>query len=163
MTFFGDPESWVLISFILFLGVLVYLKVPGMMTAMLDDKAAKISKELDEAKKLREEAAALLSEFQQKRVRAEADAKAIVAQAKTDAQEYAEETRRKLGEALDRRTKQAEDKIAQAEAAALKDVRNSAAELAVAAAESLVAEAAKGAKGAELVAESIAAVKARMN
>lgn len=163
MTFFGEPESWVLISFLLFLVLLVYLKVPAMVAGMLDDRSAKIAKELDDARKLREEAAALLAEYKERQVKAAADAKAIVAQAKVDAEEYGAETRRKFAEALERRTAQAEQKIAQAEAAAMKDVRNAAAELAVAAAERLVAEAAKGSKGDELVSQSIAAVRARLN
>ena len=76
-------------------------------------------------------------------------------QAKSDAEEYAAETRRKLSETLDRRTRQAEQKIAQAEAAAIKDVRNAATEMAIAAAQTLMAEATKGAKGADLIASSI--------
>ena len=91
------------------------------------------------------------------------EAQSIIAQAKADADEYAAETRRKLSESIERRTRQAEQKIAQAEAAAVKDVRNAAVDLAAAAATGLIAEAAKGAKGADLVAQSIEAVKARLN
>ena len=163
MGFFGHAESWVLVSFILFIALLVYLKVPGMIARSLDERSAKIAKELDEARKLREEAAKLLEEFKQKQVSAEADAKAIVARAKTEAEEYAAEARRKLGEALDRRTRQAEQKIAQAEASAVKDVRNATTELAIAAAGRLIAETSKGPKGAEMIASSIEAVKNRLN
>ena len=90
-------------------------------------------------------------------------AAAIVAHAKTDAEEFAAETRRKLAESLERRTRQAEQKIAQAEASAIKDVRHAATEMAIAAAQSLVAEGTKGAKGADLIATSIEAVKNRLN
>ena len=72
MGFFGHAESWVLVSFILFIALLVYLKVPGMIARSLDERSAKIAKELDEARKLREEAAKLLEEFKQKQVSAEA-------------------------------------------------------------------------------------------
>lgn len=163
MEFFGEPESWVLVAFILFVALMVYLKVPAMVAKMLDERSAKIAKDLDEARKLREEAQALLDSYKAKRGEAEKQAADIVAQAKADAEEYAEEARRKLTESVERRTRQAEQKIAQAEAAAVKDVRNAAAELAIAAAAKLSAEAAKGTKGAKLIEESIAAVKSQLN
>jgi F-type H+-transporting ATPase subunit b len=163
MEFFRHAESWVLVSFILFLALLVYLKVPAMLGKTLDERAGKISKELDDARKLREEAEALLKEYQQKRVDAEKEAANIVAQAKSDAIAYAAESKKKLDDALIRRTKQAEQKIAQAEAAAVKDVRSAAAELAVAAATSLIRENAKGKGGEKLIAESISAVRSRLN
>ena len=163
MEFFGKPESWVLVSFILFIALLVYLKVPAMMAKMLDERSAKIAKELDEARKLREEAAALLAEYKAKRSGAEADAKAIMARAQEDAEEYGQEMRRKLTETLERRTRQAEQKIAQAEATAVKDVRAIAVELAIAAATGLLKTGAAGKAGESLIAESIAAVKSRLN
>ncbi len=163
MEFFGDAESWVLVSFILFILLLVYLKVPAMVARMLDERSAKIAKDLAEAAQLREEAQALLASYQQKRIEAEKDAVNILAQAKADAEDYAADARRKLSETLERRAKQAEQKIAQAEAQAVKDVRTVATDIAVAAATRLVAEAAKGPKGATLIAESIEAVKNRLN
>ena len=163
MEFFSHAESWVLVSFILFVLLLVYLKVPAMVARMLDERSAKIGKDLAEAAQLREEAQALLASYQQKRVEAEKDAVNILAQARADAEDYAADARRKLAETLDRRAKQAEQKITQAEAQAIKDVRTIATDIAVAAATQLVAEAAKGPKGASLVAESIEAVKTRLN
>ena len=118
---------------------------------------------LKKPSRLRKEAEALLAEYKQKRLDAEKEAASIIAAAKSDAEEYAAETRRKLAETLDRRTRQAEQKIAQAEAAAIKDVRNAATDMAIAAAQSLMAEATKGAKGADLIASSIEAVKGRLN
>ena len=163
MEFFGHAESWVLVAFILFIGLLVYLKVPAMVAKMLDERSARIAKDLEEARKLREEAQALLASYQKKRVEAEKDAANIVAQAKVDAEEYAAEARRKLADTLERRTKQAGQKIAQAQASAIKEVRSVATDIAVAAASQLAAEALKGAKGAGMIAESIAAVKSRLN
>lgn len=160
---FHKPETWVLVAFILFIALLVYLKVPAMVAKMLDERAAKIAKDLDEARKLRSEAQALLDSYKSKHSEAEKEAAAIIAQAKTDAEEYATESRRKMAEAVERRTRQAEQKIAQAEAAAVKDVRNAATDLAVAAAQNLLADAAKGDAGASLIADSIAAVKAKLN
>jgi F-type H+-transporting ATPase subunit b len=163
MEFFREPESWVAISFVLFVGLLVYLKVPAMLARMLDERSAKIARELAEARKLREEAQSLLASYQKKRVEAETDAAGIVEQAKKEAATYTAEARRKLTETLERRTRQAEQKIAQAEAAAIKEVRTVATDIAVAAASQLVGEAVKGAKGDGLIAESITAVKRRLN
>jgi F-type H+-transporting ATPase subunit b len=163
MEFFGHAESWVLVSFILFLALLAYLKVPAMVGKMLDDRAAKIASELDEARKLREEAAALLEEYKAKRIAAEKEAADIVAGAHADAQAQAAETRRKMADAIERRSKQAEQKIAMAEAAAVKDVRGAAVDLAISSATSQVAAQAKGKGGEGLVAQSIGAVKSRLN
>jgi len=158
-----EPETWVAVAFVLFVGLGIYLKVPAMLAKMLDERADKIGKELAEAKKLREEAQALLAEYQQKRAEAEKDAANIVAQAKIEAEAYSVETRKKLAETIERRTKQAAQKIAQAEAAAIKEVRTTATEAAIAAASRLVGEAVQGAKGGKLIDESIAAVKSRLN
>jgi F-type H+-transporting ATPase subunit b len=160
---FREPETWVAVAFLISVALALYLKVPAMIAKMLDDRADKIAAELAEARKLREEAQALLAEYQKKRVEAERDAVSIVAQARVEAEAFGVEARQKLSETLERRTKQAEQKIAQAEAAAVKDVRNAATDAAIAAAGKLVAETAKGPKGAKLVDESIAAVKGRLN
>lgn len=163
MEFFREAETWVLVAFLLFVALLVYLKVPAMLARMLDERSAKIARDLDEARKLREEAQALLASYQKKRVEAENDAADIIDLARKEAEAYTVEARRKLTETLERRTKQAEQKIAQAEAAALKEVRTVATDIAVAAAGQLVGEAVKGAKGDGLIAESITAVKSRLN
>ena len=160
---FHEAETWVAVAFVLFIGLGIYLKVPAMLAKMLDERADKIGKELAEAKKLREEAQALLAEYQKKRAEAEKDAANIVAQAKLEAESYSVETRKKLEETIERRTKQAAQKIAQAEAAAIKEVRTTATEAAIAAASKLVGEAVQGAKGTKLIDESIAAVKSRLN
>ena len=160
---FHEAETWVAVAFVLFVGLGVYLKVPAMLAKMLDERADKISKELAEARKLREEAQALLTEYQKKRAEAEKDAANIVAQAKLEAESYSVETRKKLAETIERRTKQAAQKIAQAEAAAIKEVRTTATEAAIAAASKLVGEAVQGAKGTKLIDESISAVKSRLN
>ena len=163
MEFLREPESWVAVSFVLFAGLLVYLKVPAMLARMLDERSAKIAGELAEARKLREEAQALLASYQKKRAEAEKDAADIIDQARKEAEAYTAEARRKLAETLERRTRQAEQKIAQAEAAAIKEVRTVATDIAIAAASQLAGEAVKGAKGDGLIAESIAAVKSRLN
>ena len=158
-----DASFFTLVALIIFLGIVAYAGGFKAIGAGLDSRAERIRNDLDHAAKLRKEAEALLAEYKQKRIDAEKEAASIVAAAKADAEEYAAETRRKLSESLERRTKQAEQKIAQAEAAAIKDVRNAATELAIAAAQNMVAQAAKGARGDELIASSIQAVKSRLN
>lgn len=160
---FAEAETWVAVAFALFVALLIYLKVPAKVAAMLDERSTRIAKELAEAKKLREEAQALLNEYKKKRTQAEKDAEDIVALARKEAEAYAHETRAKLTETLERRTKQAEQKIAQAEQQAVKDVRTAATDVAISAATELLATATEGAKGAKLVEESIAAVKSRLN
>jgi F-type H+-transporting ATPase subunit b len=158
-----DATFFALVALVIFLGIAAYAGAFKQMGAGLDARAQRIAKDLADAEKLRKDAEALLAEYKQKRTDAEKEAQGIIAQAKADAEEYAAETRRKLAESLERRTRQAEQKIAQAEASAIKDVRNAATEMAIAAAQSLVAEAAKGPKGADLIATSIDAVKNRLN
>ena len=158
-----DATFFALVALIIFLGIVAYAGGFKSMGSGLDNRAQRIAKDLDDAARLRKEAEALLAEYKQKRTDAEKEAAGIIAQAKADAEEYAAETRRKLSETLDRRTRQAEQKIAQAEASAIKDVRNAATEMAVAAARSLIVEAVRGSKGADLVAASIDTVKTRLN
>jgi F-type H+-transporting ATPase subunit b len=155
-----DQTFFALVALVMFLGVVFYAGAHRKAAAALDDRAKLISKELDDAKQLRLDAEKLLADYKQKRVDAEKEAASIVAQAKSSATQYGEEARKKLTETIARRTKQAEQKIALAEAAAAKDVRSSATELAIAAATKLISEQ-KG--GAKLIAESIAAVKSRLN
>ena len=158
-----DATFFALVALIIFLAIAAYAGAFQKLGAGLDSRADRIRKELDHATQLRKDAESLLAEYKQKRLDAEKEAASIISAAKADAEEYASETRRKLTESLDRRTKQAEQKIAQAKAAAIKDVRNAATELAIAAAQNMVAQAAKGAKGDELIASSIQAVKNRLN
>lgn len=158
-----DATFFALVALIIFLGIAAYAGAFKSMGSGLDARAQRIAKDLDDAARLRKEAEALLAEYKQKRIDAEKEAQGIIAQAMSDAGEYAAETRRKLSETLDRRTRQAEQKIAQAEASAIKDVRNAATEMAVAAARSLIVEAVRGSKGADLVAASIDTVKTRLN
>ncbi|MEM7426612.1 MAG: F0F1 ATP synthase subunit B [Pseudomonadota bacterium] len=163
MALFSDPGFWVGVSFVLFILLIMYFKVPGQMTKALDDRADRIRQELDDAQKLREEAQALLAEYQRKRTEAEKEAEDIVTQAKAEAEAYAEETRRKLAESVERRTALAEQKIAQAEANAMNEVRAAATDLAVAAAERIIAAEVQGKKADDMIDASIAAVKTRLN
>jgi len=159
----SQPDFWVGVSFVLFLVLLVYLKVPGMVAKGLDERADAIQHELDEAKRLREEAQAVLADYERKKIEAEADAEKIVAQAKREAEIYGEEARLKMQEQIERRSRLAEQKIAMAEVAAVKDVRAAAADLAVEAATRVLGAEVKGATASGLIDESIAAVRKQLN
>ena len=158
-----DATFFALVALVMFLGIVFYAGAHKKAAAALDARAAQIDKDIKDARKLREEAEALLAEYKQKKLDAEKEAAGIIAQAKSDAAVYAEDAKKKLADALTRRSKQAENKIAQAEAAAIKEVRSVATDRAIAAASLLIAEGAKGKGGEKLIAESIAAVKARLN
>lgn len=155
-----DNTFFATVALVLFFGVVFWVKAPAKITGMLDARSDRIRKDIDDARKLRAEAEALLNEYKQKRTDAVKEAAGIIEQAKREAEAYAAETRAKLSEMLARRTKQAEQKISQAEASAAKDVRSAATEAAIAAATQLIGEA----NGkANLIDESIAAVKSRLN
>ena len=158
-----NPTFWVGVAFVILIGFMLRAKVPSMITKALDDRAAAIKSEIDEAKRLREEAEKLLADYKKKRVEAESEAQAIIENAKREAEALAAETRRSLKEGLERRTKVAEDKIARAEAQAVSEVRSTAVDVAMAAAEKLLAEKAGGAAGAPLVDQAIRDLKARLN
>ena len=156
-------EFWVAISFVVFLLILLYYKVPRLIAKALDERAETIRKELDEARRLREEAQSLLADYQKRHRNVGKEAEAIVDQARREAETFAHETRAALKDTLERRTRQAEDKIARAEAQAVDDVRAAAVEMAVAAAERILREKTTGAGGAALVDQSIRDLKGRLN
>ena len=158
-----DATFWATVALVIFLGLIVYLKVPGLITKSLDDRSANIRNELDEARKLREEAQELLAEYQRKRREAEKEASDIIAAAQREAEVLAAEAHQKTEEFVARRTAMAEQKIAQAEAQAMADVKASAVDMAVAAAEAIVAGKASGKMADQLIADGIAEVKAKLN
>lgn len=158
-----DATFWTTVALVMFFAVLIYYGVPGMITSALDKRANDIRNELDEAKKLREEAAEILADYQRKRLEAESEAEDIVKQAKLEAAALAEETRVKLDEGLKRRTQQAEDKIAQAEAQAVADVRAKAVDVAVQAAEHAIGEKLDGSAASSMIDKAISDVTAKLN
>ncbi|MGU3574646.1 F0F1 ATP synthase subunit B [Brucellaceae bacterium C25G] len=158
-----DATFWALVGLVIFLGIIAYLKVPGMVAKSLDDRAAMISKELDEARTLREEAQALLAEYHRKRKEAEKEAGDIVAAAGREANAIVEDAKQKTEEYVARRNKLAEQKIASAEAEAIKEVRTAAVELAVAAATRIVAEKVDAKASATFFKDSLEQVKSRLN
>jgi F-type H+-transporting ATPase subunit b len=160
---FFEAETWVAIAFFCFLGLLIYVGVHRQLAKALDDRAARIKAELDEARKLRDDAAQLLADYQKKREEAETEAQGIVAGARAEAERMAADAKTKVEEFVDRRTKLAETKIAQAEAQAAAEVRGAAADAAVAAAEKILAQEAKGKLAADLIAKGIEDVRKKLN
>lgn len=158
-----SAEFWVAVSFVIFCAILVYYKVPGIIAKVLDDRSASIRRELDEARRLREEAQALLADYEKRHRNAAHEAQAIVDTARREAEALAAEMRVNMKETLTRRTRLAEEKIARAEAQAVDDVRSAAVERAIAAAERILREKAAGANGAALIDQGIQGLKGRLN
>jgi len=163
MGFLSTPEFWVAVSFVGFVLLIMYFKVPGKMGALLDDRADKIRNELDEARRLREEAQAMLAEFERKQRDAEKEAESIITLAKQEAEALAKETREKLKDSLERRGKIAEEKIARAEEQALSEVRSVAVNVAIAAAEQIIESKMTPAASKKLVDQSIKDLKTKLN
>ena len=136
--FYLQSEFWVLIPVLLFFALLLWKGAFRSMGSALDARAQAISDELDEARRLREEAQGLLASYQRKQAEAEEQARVIVEQARRDAESMAVKARADLADRLERRAAQAEAKIESAEAQALAEVRSRAADLAVDAAEDLI-------------------------
>jgi F-type H+-transporting ATPase subunit b len=158
-----EPEFWVAVAFVIFVAGLGYLGVHKTLMKALDDRRDRIKAELDEAARLKNEALALLAEYQRKRQEAENEAQSIIAGAKAEAERMAVEATAKAEEFVARRTKMAETKIAQAEAQAVADVRSAAADAAIAAAGKILAQQAKGPIAGDLVAKGIEDVRNKLN
>jgi F-type H+-transporting ATPase subunit b len=158
-----EAEFWVAVAFVIFVGVLGYFGVHRTLVKGIDDRRDRIKAELDEARRLKEEAQALLAGYERKQEEVEREAQAIIASAKAEAERLAAEAAAKMEEFVVRRTKMAEDKIAQAEAQALADVRSAAADVAIAAAGSILARTVKDKVADNLLAEGIADLKSKLN
>jgi F-type H+-transporting ATPase subunit b len=154
---------WATVALVIFLGVLVYLKVPGMIAKAIDARAVKIRHDLDEARRLREEAQALLAEFQKKRKDAEQEAADLVAAAKREAELLLADAHKKTEDYVTRRTAMAEQKIAQAEREAVNEVRSSAVDIAIEAARRLLADNPEIKAGEELFKSSLQELKSKLN
>ena len=163
MEFFSDAENWVGIGTLVFFGILLWKKVPALVAKGLDTRAAVITQELADARKLREEAQALLEQYQRKQAAAESEAAAIVTEARGEAERYAKESRAALDAQIARRAKQAQDKIAQAETQALAEVRAMAADAAIAAAEKLIAARMSDARASELITSALKEIPDKLN
>ena len=149
---FAQPEPWVAIAFLLLMGVFAYVGVHRTVLSALDRRSARIKNELDDARRLKDEAARLLADYKARHASAEREAQDIIASAKAEAERIAAEAKAKMEDFVARRTKSAEGKIASAEAQAIADVRAAAADAAVAAASSILSKSVKGQLADELLA-----------
>lgn len=159
----GNTNFIVLLAFILFIAVLVYFKVPGLLMGMLDKRADGIRSDLNEAKALREEAQALLASYERKQKEVQGQADRIVETAKSEAKAAAEQAKADLEASIVRRLAAAEDQIASAEAGAIKEVRDQAATVAVAVAREVIAKQLSAADGNKLIEDAIGQVEAKLH
>ncbi len=126
------------IAFVLFVGVLLYLKVPKLISKMLDDRAAGIRTEIDEARALQEEAKTILASYERQRKEVVEQSASIIASAKSEAEAAAEQAKADLKETIARRLVAAQDQIKSAQDAAVREVKDKAVSVAIAAASDVI-------------------------
>ena len=158
-----NTDFVVLIAFLLFIGILVWLKVPSLVMGMLDKRADGIKTELDEARALREEAQTLLASYERKQKEVAEQAERIIASAKEEANTAAEQARVDLAKSVERRMAAAEEQIESAQAAAVKEVRDQAVSIAVGAARDVIAKQMTAADGNKLIDDAIEQVDTKLH
>ena len=160
---FFDPETWVAIAFVILMVVFGYLGVFKKAMTALDHRADRIKAELDDATRLKQEAAKVLADYKARTASAEREAADIIANARSEAERIATEAKAKMEDFVARRTKSAENKIAQAETQAVADVRAAAAEAAASAAASVLSQTVKGDVANGLIEKSIKELGSKLN
>ena len=160
---FAEPEFWVAVAFVILMGVFVYFGIHRTVLTTLDHRSDRIKAELDDARRLKDEAAKLLAEYKARHATAEREAADIIASAKAEAERIASEAKTKMEDFVARRTRTAESKIALAEAQALADVRAAAANAAVTAASTILSQTVKGPIAEDLLAKGITEVREKLN
>ncbi|MEO8322392.1 MAG: ATP F0F1 synthase subunit B, partial [Bradyrhizobium sp.] len=151
-----EPETWVAVAFVILMALFAYLGIHRTVLGALDKRAERIKAELDDARRLKDEAAKLLADYKAKRATAEREADEIISNAKAEAERIATEAKAKMEDFVIRRTKTAESKIALAEAQALADVRAAAANAAITAASTILSQSVKGSVADDLLSKGIA-------
>jgi F-type H+-transporting ATPase subunit b len=160
---FFEPEFWVAVAFVILMILFAYLGIHKTALKALDHRSERIKAELDDARRIKEEAAKLLADYKARRASAEREAEEIISNAKAEAERIAADAKAKMEDFVARRTKTAESKIALAEAQALADVRAAAAEAAVTAATTILSQSVKGPVADDLLAKGIAEVRTKLN
>src|ERR1700710_381635 len=160
---FYEPETWVAIASVILMAVCAYPGIHKTVLKALDHRAERIKAELDDARRLRDEAEKLLAEYKARHAKAEAEDQDIIASDQDEAERIAAEAKTKLKDFVARRTKTAEGKIALAEAQALADVRSAAANAAVAAASTILSQSVQGSGADDLLARGISEVREKLN
>jgi len=159
----GNTHTIVLISFLLFVGFLIYLKVPGLLGGLLDKRADAIRAELDEAKALREEAQTILAGYERKQREVHEQSQRIVEHAREEARLAAEQAKQDLKDSVARRLQAAQDQIGSAQAKVVREVRDQAIGVAVGAAREVIAGQMTAAAGNRLIDDAIGAVQAKLH
>src|SRR3954463_13871714 len=158
-----EPETWVAVAFVILMALFAYLGIHRTVLTALDKRAERIKAELDDARRLKDEAAKLLADYKAKRATAEREADEIISNAKAEAERIATEAKAKMEDFVARRTKTAESKIALAEAQAVADVRAAAANAAVTAATTILSQSVKGSVADDLLEKGIAEARQKLN
>ena len=158
-----QAEFWVAVAFVLLMGVFGYFGIHRTILKVLDHRGERIRKDLDDARRLKDEAAKLLADYRARRESAVREAEVIVSNAKAEAERIAAEAKSKMEDFIARRTKSAEAKIAMAEAQAVADVRDAAADAAVSAAAAIMSQTITGQTADDLIARGIGEVRAKLN
>jgi F-type H+-transporting ATPase subunit b len=158
-----NSDFVVLVSFLIFVGILFYFKVPALIGGLLDKRAATIKSELEEARALREEAQTLLASYERKQKEVQAQAERIIAQARDEANTAAAQAKDELKKSIARRIAAAEEQIASAEAAAIKEVRDRAVVIAIAAARDVIAKQMTAEDAGKLIDAGIEQVDAKLH
>jgi F-type H+-transporting ATPase subunit b len=160
---FAEPETWVAIAFVILMGVFAYLGAHRTLLKALDNRSQRIKAELDDARRLKDEATKVLGDYKARRASAEREAEEIIAGARAEAERIATEAKAKMEDFIARRTKTAESKIAMAEAQALADVRAAAADAAIEAASVILSKSVKDKLADDLLTKGIAEVRQKLN
>jgi F-type H+-transporting ATPase subunit b len=160
---FAEPEFWVAVAFVVLMGIFAYFGIHRTVLKTLDHRSERIKAELDDARRLKQEAAKLLAEYQARGASAEREAQDIIESARAEAERIAAEAKTKMEDFVARRTKTAESKIALAETQAMADVRAAAAEAAVNAASTILSQSVKGELANDLLSKGIGEIREKLN
>ncbi len=158
-----EAEFWVAIAFVIFVLIIVRLGVHRTVIGALDDRSKRIAGELDNARKMREEAQSILAGAEKRRRDAEREAQDILSGARAEAERVAAEAKASAEDFVARRTHMAEQKIAQAESQAVADVRAAAAEAAVAVSQRVLGQTVRGSVADDLIGQGIRDIRAKLN
>jgi F-type H+-transporting ATPase subunit b len=158
-----NSEFVVLVAFIAFIGLLVYMKVPAKLTGMLDARAVTIKAELDEARALREEAKSILATYERRQKEVQELADRIISTAREEALAAAAQAKADLKASIARRLASATEQIASAEAGAIRQVREQAVSVAVAAAGDVLSRQMTAEAASSSIDAAIAQVEARLH
>ena len=133
-----DATFWVAISFLIFVGVIIYFKVPQKIDDSLNESIKKIKENLDNAEKLKDEAKNILSQYDSKVSKSKEEIKNLITDAKNQAEQNIIKTNEEFHKVIENRKKSAEEKIKQMKVQAIKDVKNSSVDIAISSVEKII-------------------------